>query len=298
MKVILGVDTGNDFKPALHLTQAIGFSNAHVSLVHAANPQWAYTPALPVDPMVITDLTTEVENVGRRALDEARDVACRIGLAAKAVLTFGSPAEILIKEAESEKADLIAVCATHHGMWNTSFLGSVSRVLATSSPVSCLVAKGGGKLGNPQYKRPLKAVFGMDHSPFSERCLDWLIKFKPVGIDEIHLVSAFELADYEEETLNRNLPVLEGKIADWVEETVRTANKRSAEKLEAAGYRVTTHVVRGRPNDALREGMQDGHADLMIVGAQGKGFLERALIGSVSLHQVVAEPYPVLVIRP
>ena len=36
---------------------------------------------------------------------------------------------------------------------------------------------------------------------------------------------------------------------------------------------------------------------LMILGAQGHGFIERLLIGSTSLHQVAAEPYPVLVLR-
>jgi nucleotide-binding universal stress UspA family protein len=294
----MGVDAADEFKPVLYLLNALGFPQAHLTLVHAANPQWTYTPALPVDPMVITDLTTEVENVGRRALDEARDVACRIGLPTKSMLTFGSPAEVLTKEAEAEHADLIAVCATHHGMWSTSFLGSVSRVLTTSSPVSCLVAKGGPKLAKPNFTRPLKAVFATDHSAFSERCLEWFLKAKPEGIGAIHVVSAYDLTDYEEDTLNRNLPVLGGNVVEWVEETVEANNRRVADRLEQVGYKVTHEAVRGRPDDALREAMQDSHADLMIVGAQGKGFLERALIGSVSLHQVVSEPYPVLVIRP
>jgi nucleotide-binding universal stress UspA family protein len=293
MRIIMGVDNENAFKPVLYLVKALEFTNTQISLVHAANPQWAYTPSLPVDPMVMTDLTKEVENVGRRALDEARDSACRAGIPTKTMLMFGNPAEVLTREAEAEQADLIAVCATHHGMWSTSFLGSVSRVLATSSPVSCLVAKGPAK-----FERPLKAVFASDHSAFSERALQLFIKMRPAGIEEIHVVSAFDLTDYEQDTLNRNLPILGGNVIQWVEETVRAGNQRTAEALTKAGYKVTHQEVRGRPNDVLRESMQDVHADLMIVGAQGKGFLERALIGSVSLHQVVAEPYPVLVIRP
>ena len=39
------------------------------------------------------------------------------------------------------------------------------------------------------------------------------------------------------------------------------------------------------------------NADLLVLGAQGHGFLERLTTGSVSLDQAVARPYSVIVMR-
>jgi nucleotide-binding universal stress UspA family protein len=43
--------------------------------------------------------------------------------------------------------------------------------------------------------------------------------------------------------------------------------------------------------------MLDTQADILVMGAQGHGFVERVFIGSVSLHQALYEPYPVMIVR-
>ncbi len=89
-----------------------------------------------------------------------------------------------------------------------------------------------------------------------------------------------------------------GDIDRWLIEHVEAKNATVCEKLRNAGYETTSSTAQGSPNDAIREAMRDTRANLLVVGSHGKGFIERTFIGSVSLHQVVAEPYPVLVIRP
>ena len=42
--------------------------------------------------------------------------------------------------------------------------------------------------------------------------------------------------------------------------------------------------VRGRPNDVIRQTMHDTGADLLVMGAQGHGFIDRVLIGSYDEH--------------
>jgi hypothetical protein len=56
--------------------------------------------------------------------------------------------------------------------------------------------------------------------------------------------------------------------------------------------------LRGEVNATLRELMRTEQADLLVLGAQGHGFLDRMRSGSVSFHQVVGESYSVLVLRP
>jgi nucleotide-binding universal stress UspA family protein len=60
---------------------------------------------------------------------------------------------------------------------------------------------------------------------------------------------------------------------------------------------VTVHAVRGRPAvEVMRLAEQVG-ADLLVVGATGKGGVERALLGSVSTHLIRKSPVPVLTVK-
>jgi nucleotide-binding universal stress UspA family protein len=43
--------------------------------------------------------------------------------------------------------------------------------------------------------------------------------------------------------------------------------------------------------------MTEQNGDLLILGAQGHGFLHRIMLGSVALHQIAVEEYPVLIVR-
>jgi hypothetical protein len=183
--------------------------------------------------------------------------------------------------------------ATHpRSLWSPSFVGSVSRSLAISCDASVLIAKGKIPEG-----RKLKAVLATDHSDYSTRWIDRFLQMKPAGIGEIQVVTAYDIDDHEAEILHRNLPSLGGLVDTWIEDRLCDRNCELIDKLTEAGYRAKCRVVKGDANDVIRRTMQDAQADLLIVGAQGHGFLERVLIGSVSLHQAVYEPYPGLIVR-
>jgi nucleotide-binding universal stress UspA family protein len=68
-------------------------------------------------------------------------------------------------------------------------------------------------------------------------------------------------------------------------------------RFEVAGIGAEFRVVKGHANDAIRDTMNDFGGELLILGAHGHSFLEQLLIGSVSLHQVVGEPYSTFLVR-
>ena len=70
-----------------------------------------------------------------------------------------------------------------------------------------------------------------------------------------------------------------------------------SEKLKAIAPEVNVIVQEGESNEVIRNAMTSSGADLLIMGAQGHGFLDRLVIGSTSHHHFVAEPYPVLLLR-
>ena len=89
----------------------------------------------------------------------------------------------------------------------SSAVGSVSHALVVASTASVLVAK-----GEPKGSGPLRAVFATDHSPFSALCLDRFLTLAPKGIEEIDVVSAWEIDDREAQLLGEDLPKLGGDV--------------------------------------------------------------------------------------
>ena len=293
MRIIVGVDEAGAYKPAVKLLGQLHFQNPAVLLLHAADVGLALPGNQPVSPESHEEYSKAIQNMGLRALDEAKDVACSWDLNVRSKFVFGKAARTLISEAGVAQADLVVVCASHRGIWSTSFLGSVSRAVSIYCRSSVLIAK-----GEITSKRPLRAVFATDHSAYADAALNRFIKLGSHGIDEVHVVSAYEVDDNEAEALQLNLPMIGGDVDRYLGEVVRSCNEICCAKLQTAGYKTSSIVAKGSPTDVIRQAMQNTSADLLIVGAQGGGAMEEVLIGSVALHQVAAEPYPVLLVRP
>lgn len=291
MKAIVGIDPQGCYKPALCLLAKLRFAKSEVVLLSTVDAVLPFAPS-EGDGGMQAEYSKVIHNLCLSALDAAVDEACARGLHAKARLAYGAPGKVLVEEAEAQKADLVAVRATHHGLWSSSFLGSVSRSLAISCAASVLVAK------DDRATPPLlNLVFATDHSEYCNRALDRFLALGPAGIRHIHVVSAWDVNDREAEILAKNLPALGGMADSWIEDQVEAKNAEVVAKLGQAGYSASSAAVRGDADDAIRQAMRDTKADLLVLGAQGHGFFERALAGSVALHQVVAEPYPVLIVR-
>ena len=120
----------------------------------------------------------------------------------------------------------------------------------------------------------------------------------PKGIEEIDVVSAWEIDDREAQLLGEDLPKLGGDVDHWIEEAVEANNQKVCVRLEGAGYRTRSFVRRGEPNGVIHAAMSEVQADLLVVGSQGGDAMSRALVGSVSLSQVSTETYSVLIVRP
>jgi nucleotide-binding universal stress UspA family protein len=291
MRTTIGIDTQGEYKSALHLFANLKFRNASVTFVHAASPVTPFVPIGYAPAMAAqVDYADAVAEIGQKALTDACALGESLGLQCDSRMVLGSPADVLINS--GEEADLIAVGAAKRGRWAGTFLGSVSRSLAIGSRCSLLIAK-----GPVEETKPLTAVLATDHSEYAGRWVDKFLSLRPEGINKIHVLTAYELGDEESRILQMSLPMLGDQIDEVIEEKLREKNDALVKKLQEWGYEAEASIVRTEPKAAIRTSMEQTHADLLIMGAQGHGFLERLMIGSVSLHQVMIEPYPVLVVR-
>lgn len=76
------------------------------------------------------------------------------------------------------------------------------------------------------------------------------------------------------------------------------ASAKMVEHLRSFDLHAEYRVVQGEPDEVLGATMKDVNGDLLAMGAQGHGFIERVMLGSLSLQQVMASPYSTLILRP
>ena len=195
---------------------------------------------------------------------------------------------------DREQASLIAVGCSGKSAARAFFTGSVGRGLTIAAHQSLLIAKGEPKEG------PIRAVLATDHSAYANDCLDKLLELAPQGISHLTVMSA-----YPKEILGHLMPYLPDIVLDpseWVEQGLEQRNQQVIQKLAPLGSMGTgctfaSRVMGMDADEAIETAMGEAEADLLILGAQGHGFVERLTTGSTSFHQVVAEPYSVFLLR-
>lgn len=276
MKAILGIDVAGAYKPALRLLERLKIQFDEILLVSALERDVAVERER--TEAVLSEVAKRVEENGVRCRSE---------------VVPGRAAEVLIELGERESADLIAVQSERKGAFRSFFFGSVSRGLTIGANRSLLISKDhsvpDGAIG---------AVFATDHSSYSQLVADEFIRLAPKGIGKLHIVSAVSMQDYSfwAEHFDPYRSTEEREKA--LQKEFRDRNAALAERFLKEGYQATYESPIGSANEAIVQAMESQGAELLIIGAQGHGFVERMLIGSVSLHQVVIEPHSVLLIRP
>lgn len=290
MKALVGIDESGAYESVLCLLGRMRIPKAEFVLEHVMAPLPLVGPPFMVGSDSTQQYIAALETAGRTLLDAAFDNGCIRDMHCKKRLVIGSPANALIADARDQVSDLIAVTATHQGRWGSSFLGSVSRAITISAPCSVLIAKGEMKPG-----APVSIVLATDLSEYSVKCARELIKFSGEGISHVHLMTALHMSDSDKKILARVAPNLDYKL---VYKNAEQELEALADELADAGIQTSWTVHEGNPDACIRVAMQNQKADLLAIGAQGKGFFEHLLVGSVALHQVMSEPYPVLMLRP
>ena len=292
MKAVIGVDLAGSFRDAAELVCRLGVSDTTLHFLNVIEPLpstgW-FAPTGYVPPSWETELRT----AGETAVEQAVGLYCAKKVLSDGRVVFGSPAEALISEAREQNAELIAIGSLHKSRFECALLGSVGRGLAIASDCSTLIARTSLKPS-----QPLTAVLATDHSPYADKCIEKFLKWNAAGIGRVHIVTALHMESWAKEAIASSLPQTGGDPEGWVLHELETKSEAVAKKFGAYGCHVHTHVIKGHPNEVLHHAMSAFGGDLLICGGQGHGFVERLVVGSVALHQAVAESFSLLIIRP
>jgi len=116
----------------------------------------------------------------------------------------------------------------------------------------------------------------------NETCLGCLDR---IGVRTVHLVTVVSA------NVHPGMPGVD------FEKRRRRGLDRYREVIEAAGFDVETHVVRGTPYRRLNGIAETVHADLTIVGSRGQSPLENRVVGSTARNLARTTVVPLLVNR-
>lgn len=292
MKCVIGIDLERRSASVVALLGRLKFAIDETTLLHVTEPMQLSLPYSAYGMFTETDEIHETLRVaGEAALKEAAQGAQEFGLRPVTKLCDGYPTQSLTDFAEQSGAELIAVTSTVRNSIGAVFGGSVARGLAIGAKQSVLVAR-----PDMPTDGALRAVFAIDQSPYCIECIKHLVAMAPKGISHLTLLTVYDKTKHE--SMLALMRGVDTKTAvDDASQRLTDKGEELAKWLTEQGIVTASIVIAGHVEETIHNYMTESKADLLIVGSQGHGFMDRMIVGSTSLHQVIGERYPVLVLR-
>lgn len=291
MKIVLGAHSQSTHKHAVELLSRLQFADADVLAVSAAEPIYSVPVTMSSTMSMSSDVFKALHSAAEStAAQAAKELESR-GIRAESRAADGLAADVLMRTADEFNADLIAVGSEQKSAIGALFLGSVTRALAAGAKQSILVARQSTATG------PVRAVLAVDGSEYCDRCIAHLIQLAPKGIGH---VTVLQIVEPIVDTMSAAVHVPIATTQEVYAQMENFANKHTqevADKLNAAGIAATPLVRTGPVLVSIRKVVQETESEMIILGAQGHGFMHRVLIGSIAMHVVASESYSALIMR-
>lgn len=133
-----------------------------------------------------------------------------------------------------------------------------------------------------------RILVGYDDGVLSQKALDTAIELAEYTKAEIFIVSAVDIpliisspGILPSDNISNNKQIFDNTLF-YFEELHEQAAARAREK----GLTVTTRVLEGNPGKSLVRYAEEINADIIVVGSNNKGVLDRLFLGSVSNYVI------------
>jgi nucleotide-binding universal stress UspA family protein len=196
-----------------------------------------------------------------------------LGVEAEVTVMRGDPQWLIPFEARKWDADLILIRAHNRTDFRNWMLGSVAKSVAHNAPCSVEVIRAvPGR--RPYSDGGMRVLLATDGSEHSEEAIRAVAERPWPNHTEVKVMSMVNPVAYSLEEL--------GLYKGGQTERAHRAINEAARVLTGAGLRVSAEVVAGRPARRIVRAAREMSADLIVVGTEDRGGLNRLLRGSVS----------------
>jgi nucleotide-binding universal stress UspA family protein len=285
MNTLLAVDGSDNSYEAVRALKYFHRADT-LTLLHVLDvPRPAY-------PMMVPEVAEELYRAvekgmkedGQRLLDRIESLLpAGVGPVTKR-LEVGSPAEVIMREAEQRKVDLILMGARGLGPIKEQLFGSVSHRVLTLSSVATFILNG-----------PLKALHHLLvplQGPYDAEAAVRFFGTKPFrDAVELTLMTVFPSTTPPWPVDTVTAASMEKQGLQSAQEFLNTV----AAKLTALGYKTRTLAVLGAPATMILREAAKQKPDVIVAGTHGHKGISRFVLGSVSHALLHSASYPVLV---
>lgn len=279
--IVVGVDASPAGAAAaaagLELAQATG---APCVLVHAVREVLFAVPGMPggVDTSAVL---AEVMRSAREAVERSLAGHVPPEMITAMEVRAGPAVQVLRDVVAERQAELVVLGARRHGAVARWLGGSTARNVVRALEVSVLVTSGPGPIG-----RILVPVDLSDMATPTLRAAERVARLFGAKLRVLHAIEPFPYAA-------EGITVVDvAALAQQAEEAFR------ATVWPGVSYGAAEPVVRrGPPIAVVEQEAIEWPADLVVVGAHGRGRMDRLFLGSVSEGILNALPTAVLVVR-
>lgn len=147
MRVLLATEGSEFSKAAIEkfCQMFVESDNTEVRIISAVEPTLP-----PTEPFAVSaDYVREIDEAARKqarevvskAEAEIRNCLPTLADALTTTVVTGSPAQMIVEEAENWRADVIFVGSNGYGFWKRAWLGSVSNAIMHHAPCSVMVVR-------------------------------------------------------------------------------------------------------------------------------------------------------------
>jgi nucleotide-binding universal stress UspA family protein len=282
--------------PALDVVP-VGLSIASVSTRTPAE-QLPPHPHEPSGPPYVSQMLDNAETELKRRLEEMVRQLSKQGVKAKSVTCLGKPAEEIVRIAEREGCDLIAMSTHGRSALGRGVLGSVTDKVIHSSHLPTLTIT--PERAEYYHKgASINAIMcPLDGSPLAETALPYVEALAQKMSLDVMLVRVLKVGGiypaYVDGYPYAGVTDLETLIEADATEYLREV----AEKLKDRGFNVQSKLLRGAPAQAIVDLAHEEPQDLIVLTTHGRSGLTRWVIGSVAEAVIRTSGDPVLVIPP
>lgn len=221
------------------------------------------------------------------------------GLTVDVKVTFGRAAEEIVKSAEAEGADLIAMSTRGRGTLSRGVLGSVTDKVAHIAHMPVLTITPERAKEYWQEGEPMSRIMvPLDGSELAETALPYVERLARLMKLAVVLVRVVKIGGIYSAYTDGYPYTRYVDLENEIEEEATDYLKIKARHLRAKGLMVEWKVLRGGPTASIVDLARETPQDLIAMSTHGRSGVTRWFLGSVTEGLVRSSGDPVLVIPP